>query len=197
MSIKRRLQVAVPLVAAGLAATACGGSSHSSAGAGSPGALSADAKSAATGDIPDTQNFLTFRGPGFSMRYPEGWAQKTTSGGVTFQDKNNLVRVTIGKGAPPTTASVSAAVQQLQATQSSLKITKTPAPLTIKGKPAVKVSYTTQSAPNSVTGKRVTLMVDRYSLDRAGKVAVVDLGTPVGVDNVDAYKMMIASFAWR
>ena len=48
-----------------------------------------------------------------------------------------------------------------------------------------------------MTGKRVTLMVDRYELARNGRLAVVDLGTPIGVDNVDAYRMMIQSFAWR
>ena len=63
--------------------------------------------------------------------------------------------------------------------------------------PAVKVTYTTQSAPNPVTGKRVTLTVDRYELAHAGRVAIVDLGTPVGVDNVDGYKRMIESFRWR
>jgi hypothetical protein len=62
---------------------------------------------------------------------------------------------------------------------------------------AVKAVYTTQSAPNPVTGKRVTLIVDRYELARNGRVAVVDLGTPKGVDNVDAYRMMIQSFTWR
>ena len=48
-----------------------------------------------------------------------------------------------------------------------------------------------------MTGKRVTLLVDRYELASAGRVAVIDLGTPRGVDNVDAYRMMINSFRWR
>jgi hypothetical protein len=72
-----------------------------------------------------------------------------------------------------------------------------PAPITISGTPAIKVVYSTESAPNSVTGKRVTLNVDRYYLSRSGKQAVVDLGSPVGVDNVDAYRLMIESFRWR
>jgi hypothetical protein len=58
------------------------------------------------------------------------------------------------------------------------------------------VTYTTQSAPNPVTGKQVTLMVDRYVLAHGRRVAVVDLGTPVGVDNVDAYRRMVESFKW-
>jgi len=57
--------------------------------------------------------------------------------------------------------------------------------------------YSTQSAPNPVTGKRVTLTVDRYYFSRAGNVATIDLGTPVGVDNVDAYRLMSESFRWR
>jgi len=45
-------------------------------------------------------------------------------------------------------------------------------------------------------GKRVTLVVDRYELAANGKKATVDLGTPKGVDNVDAYRLMIESFRW-
>jgi hypothetical protein len=41
------------------------------------------------------------------------------------------------------------------------------------------------------------LVVDRYTLGRAGRVATVDLGSPQGVDNVDAYRMMIESFRWE
>jgi hypothetical protein len=67
----------------------------------------------------------------------------------------------------------------------------------ISGAPAIHVVYSTESAPNPVTNKRVVLNVDRYYLSRSGKVAVVDLGTPVGVDNVDAYRLMIQSFRWR
>ena len=69
--------------------------------------------------------------------------------------------------------------------------------MTIAGAPTLKVTYTTVSAPNAVTGKRVTLVVDRYYLWHGGKRAIVDLGTPVGVDNVDAYRLMIQSFRWR
>ena len=72
-----------------------------------------------------------------------------------------------------------------------------PQAISLPGRPAYKVVYSTRSAPNAVTGKRVTLVVDRYYLWRAGRRAVVDLGTPRGVDNVDAYRLMIESFRWR
>lgn len=200
MSINRFAPTGAALVAAILVA-GCGGSSSKPASAGAStkaaGALSAEATSTATGDIPDNQNFLTFRDAkdGFSMRYPEGWAQKRAATGITFQDKNNLVRVDVHKGATPTVASVTAELAKLRAANPSLKA---PAPMqvSVKGRPAIKVTYTTRSAPNSVTGKRVTLTVDRYELAKGGRVAVLDLGTPVGVDNVDAYRLMSESFKW-
>src|SRR4051812_31024134 len=175
MSIKHLILIA----AAGAAAvTGCGSSSGSSttksAGSGSPDALSAEAKSAATGDIPDNQNFLTFSDAklGFSMKYPEGWAQKRSGGQVTFQDKNNLVRAAIGSGAAPTVASVKAELAKLKAKNPTLVVTQAPRAMTVKGKQGIKAVYTTQSAPNPVTGKRVTLMVDRYEFGKAGKLAV-------------------------
>jgi hypothetical protein len=124
------------------------------------------------------------------MKYPEGWAQQGSGAQVTFRDKNNIVRVLIRSGALP---SVTAARNELR----GVSVQAAPRSITIGGAPAVKVVYSTKSAPNAVTGKRVTLMVDRYYLSHAGKEAIVDLGTPVGVDNVDAYRMMIESFRWR
>jgi hypothetical protein len=200
MSINR-FAPPVAAFAAALLVAGCGGGSSKTASSGAsatpPGALSAEATSTATGDIPDNQNFLTFRDAkdGFSMRYPEGWAQKRSASGITFQDKNNLVRVDVRKGAAPTVASVTAELAKLKAANPSLEA---PAPkqVSVSGRPAIKVTYTTKSAPNTVTGKRVTLTVDRYELAQAGKVAVLDLGTPVGVDNVDAYRLMSESFKW-
>jgi hypothetical protein len=145
----------------------------------SPSPLAPEAQAAATGDIPDNQVFLTFRNAvaGYSMKYPEGWAQQGSGAQVTIREKNNIVRVVVSSGAKP---SVPGAQQ-----------------VTISGAPALKSVYRAQSAPNAVTGKRVTLVVDRYYLWHNGKRAVVDLGTPVGVDNVDAYRLMIESFRWH
>jgi hypothetical protein len=160
-----------------------------------PGALQAEANSAAAGDIPDNQVFLAFANHAarYSMKYPEGWAQQGNADQVTFRDKNNIVRIVIGREAVPTRASVRADVAHL----GSAKVESPPQALTISGRPAFKVVYSTESAPNAVTGKRVKLVVDRYYLWKGGRRAVVDLGTPVGVDNVDAYRLMIESFRWR
>jgi hypothetical protein len=160
-----------------------------------PGALQAEANSAAAGDIPDNQVFLVFvnHAARYSMKYPEGWAQQGNGDQVTFRDKNNIVRIVVGRGAAPTQAFVRADVAQL----GRARVESPPRAMTISGRPAFKVVYSTESAPNAVTGKRVTLVVDRYYLARDGRRAVVDLGTPQGVDNVDAYRLMIESFRWR
>jgi hypothetical protein len=160
-------------------------------------ALAADAKSAATGDIPDTQNFLTLKLPGLrlSMIYPEGWTVREASSGVSITDKNNLVHVSVTRGRTPTTASVDAQLAALKRSTPGLKANAAQA-FALNIGPAVKATYTTLSAPNPVTGKRILLTVDRYELARAGRLAIVDLGTPVGVDNVDAYRRMIESFKW-
>jgi hypothetical protein len=193
------LACAVALAAAALAAAGCGGSSSSSSSSSSrQSALAADARSAATGDIPDNQNFLTFADAkgGYSIRYPEGWAQSGAGRDVTFRDKNNLVHIVVASGNAPTVAAVRSELATLKRSSPTLQA-QAPQQVTIKGKPMVKVVYTTRSAPNPVTGKRVTLLVDRYELAKNGKRATVELGTPRGVDNVDAYRMMIESFTWR
>ena len=133
------------------------------------------------------------------MKYPEGWAQNGSGRSVVFRDKNNLVRVVIKNGPRPTPASARADMGALRAKTASLQF-HAPVQMTISGKPALKIVYTTESAPNPVTNKRVTLGVDRYYLWHAGKVAIVDLGSPIKpvlVDNVDAYRLMIQSFRWK
>ena len=190
---------------AGVAA-GCGSSSHTAASpattttaASGPtqgtGALQAEAQSAATGDIPDNQAFLvlTDAGAGYAIKYPEGWAQTGAGKRVVIRDKNNIVRVVVRSGGLPTAANVSREL----ATLPGVRVESRPAAYTLPNGPSVKVVYSTQSAQNAVTGKRVRLVVDRYYLAHNGKLAIVDLGTPQGVDNVDAYRLMIESFRWR
>jgi hypothetical protein len=199
------------LLAAVLSASGCGSSSSSNTTASSSSAsaggttspeggtaLAADAKSAATGDIPDSQNFLTLNDQHLrvAMIYPEGWTVQEAASGVSIKDKNNLVQITVSHGTALTAATVQAQLAALKQSTPNLTAGATQA-ISLKSGPAVKATYTTQSAPNPVTGKQVTLTVDRYVLAHRGRVAIVDLGTPVGVDNVDAYKRMIESFKWQ
>jgi hypothetical protein len=193
-----RTACTVALAAAALVAAGCGGSSSSSSSSSGQAALAADARSAATGDIPDNQNFLTFANAngGYSIRYPEGWAQSGGGKDVRFRDKNNLVHIVVTSGGAPSLTGVKSELAKLKGSAPTLQA-QAPQQVTIKGKRMVKVVYTTRSAANPVTGKRVTLLVDRYELAKNGTRATVELGTPRGVDNVDAYRMMIESFTWR
>ena len=161
---------------------------------GGPGALQAEANTAAAGDIPDNQVFLVYRNgrAGYSIKYPEGWAQQGSENTVVFRDKNNIVRIVVAPAKAPTAATVARELRLKGVT-----VQMTPQVIRLSGSRAFKVVYSTESAPNAVTGKRVTLVVDRYYLWRAGRRAVVDLGTPQGVDYVDAYRLMIESFRWR
>jgi len=157
--------------------------------------LQAEANAAAAGDIPDNQAFLVFHNAraGYSMKYPGGWAQYGSGKTVVFRDKNNIVRIDVGSGPTPTVATITQGLRRL----TGAHVVSAPQPMRVAGSRAYKVVYSTESAPNAVTGKRVTLIVDRYYLGRGSRRAVVDLGTPQGVDNVDAYRLMIESFRWR
>jgi len=195
-------RLALPVLAVAAAAAGCGGSSHKSpstdtspATTTSPAAaLRAEAASAATGDIPDNQVFVVYTDPSahYAIKYPEGWAQSGGRTNVVIRDKNNIVRIVVRKGP----AGVASATRELGAL-AGVKVVHAPQAQALPSGAAVKAVYSTQSAPNPVTGKRVTLMVDRYYVPHGGRVAIVDLGTPVGVDNVDAYRLMIQSFRWR
>lgn len=222
VSARSLLGASVALLAVALATTGCGGGKGSMAGgntsaattappptAASPGgtttttssdagALTAEAQQAAAGDIPDNQAFLTYRNPGggYSIKVPEGWARTGSGKRVTFRDKSNVVRIEVAAGSTATPAAAKAELARTARRTPSLR-SEPPTATTAGGKPVVKVVYSTASAPSPVTGKRVTLVVDRYYVPGVGKHAVVDLGTPQGVDNVDAYRLMIESFRWN
>lgn len=150
------------IAAAGLAA-GCGssGGGQSTAAGGI-----AEAQSAAGGDIPDNQTFLTYknRSAGYSISYPEGWTRTGSGNGVAFSEKDNSIHVTV-------------------------RISNRP--------PAAASTFTKPGPKDPVTGKRITLTVDRYEYASNGMLAILDLATPVGVDNVDAYKMISESFKWQ
>lgn len=215
-SFRVRVLAAASLVAV---AGACGSGSPASApssthagataqsGTTGAGALVAEAQQTAAGDIPDNQVFLVYRNHAvpYSMKYPEGWAVSAQGAATTIRDKNNLIRIVTRMGSRPTVGTVTAELARLQAQTPSLHAGTPSANPTcaIRGQkravPAasVRVDYSTLSAADPVTGKRVKLLVNRYYLFNAGHVVTVDEGTPQGVDNVDAYCLMISSFRWR
>jgi hypothetical protein len=216
MTHSRLLTIPVALLVLGAAAGGCGSSSKPPAAAptgpatrgSSPAtttaagaaasALTAEAQTKAAGDIPDNQVFLGFRNAaaGYSIQYPEGWLQHGRGQSVSFQDKNNRIRIVASAGPAFTAAFIRADLAALKSANASFQATA-PSSLELPAGPAFKVSYSTESAPDPVTNKRVTLQVDRYYVSMGGKRAIVDLGAATGVDNVDAYKMIIRSLRWH
>src|SRR2546423_6270605 len=110
------------------------GGSRSSASVATP-ALTGEAQSAAAGDIPDNQAFLTFRNraAGYSMKYPEGWARREARRTVTFRDKNNVVRISVATGGAATIAGAASEMARLRRSTPSLRFRR-PAVLVVGGK---------------------------------------------------------------
>jgi hypothetical protein len=132
------------------------------------GAVPSEAESLATGDIPDNQEFLTF------TDRPAGYAIKYPAGWARTGNGNDVTFREKGNV-------IHIAVH----------------PGSAKSGAGEKKTLTRKSAPDPVTGKSVPLLVDIYEYEKGGKVAVLELSTPEGVDNVDAYRMISESFKWR
>ena len=151
------------------------------------------------GDIPDNQAFVAYASPlGFSIKAPEGWARKESAGGVSFADKYGTVEVTISnKAAAPTLASVKTVeAAELEKNGRAVKIGAIKE-TTLPSGPAVRIRFTSNSEPNSVTGKKIRLESDRYLVAHAGQLATLTFSAPAGADNVDQWKLMSDSFAWK
>jgi hypothetical protein len=186
-----------PSTAASTPQTAPNPAGVPSCGSSTPSTAASEAASTAQGDIPDNQQFLSFANPsgGYSISYPEGWARSGNGNDVLFQDKSNTITIKVAAGSPPTPASVTAELGK-EASRDPCLTPGKPESTTAGANKVVKVTYTTEGQKSPVTGKRPKISVDRYVYFKGGKVATVDLATPVGVDNVDAYRMISESFRW-
>ncbi|MDX6637314.1 MAG: hypothetical protein QOJ01_825 [Solirubrobacterales bacterium] len=191
---RRSLVLATAL---GFALTGCGSSGSSTSTGAASATSTSEAQSAATGDIPDNQQFLSYRDrkAGYSVKYPEGWARTGAPADLTFADKDNQVHIAVTSGQAPNPAAAKAALLKSAAASSQLKV-KTATTMSIGGAPAVHITYEELGKSDPVTGKRLTIMVDRYVFAKGGQVATMDESTPVGVDNVDAYRLIAQSFKW-
>jgi hypothetical protein len=192
MTSKRLSIIAACMAAAVIALGACGGSSSKSKSGGGGG--ESEAASAASGDIPDNQVFLTFRDrkAGYSLSYPEGWSRRDGARDLTFRDKDNSVHLAVAKGGTPSPATV-----RSQLAGGARSVRTAPKRVRLRNGLAIKAVYAHLGPANPVTGKRPLLLVDRYVYARGHYVATLDLSTPKGVDNVDAYRMIANSFRWR
>jgi len=151
----------------------------------------------ANGDIADTATYLTYHGAGFSLQYVEGWGILKGGGqAVRISDKDSAEVVSISPGK---TSVATLAGQDLTRFQHTLPQFHLFARRTVQLAPGVAayLQYRTLSAQDPVTGKRVPVVVDRYYVPGPGRQAIVSLSTPVGVDNVDAFRRISRSFRWK
>jgi hypothetical protein len=138
----------------------------------------------APGDIPDNQAFVAYSPPSglYTVKVPEGWARSESATTTTFSDKFNSI--TIGTTAPPAESAPCFAPKDTTS-------------VTRKGGTAKLVTYQADSPPDPVTGKVVRDDVERYEFSRNGTVVVLTLAGAAGSDNVDPWKIVTDSFAWR
>jgi hypothetical protein len=151
------------------------------------------------GDIPDNQVFVLYRSPlGFSIKVPEGWARRETTGSVTFTDKYNVVGIGVSPRAqPPTLEDLrTGELRELQKIGRAVSVSALRSVDLPSGR-AFVVSYKSNSERNPVTSKEIRLDNERYFLWKDGKLATLTLSAPSGADNVDQWQLMATSFGWR
>ena len=151
------------------------------------------------GDIADDQAFVTYKAPqGYSLKVPEGWARTDGKDGASFADKYGRVDVLLKPASSaPTVASVRAGeAAELEKTGRAVQISGITEVKLISG-PAVKIVYTANSEPNSVTNKQIRLESERFLMVHGDKLALVTFSAPDGADNADQWVLMSNSFAWQ
>lgn len=151
------------------------------------------------GDIPDDQVFVTYDSQsGFSLKVPEGWSRTASDHGVRFFDKyDEIVASYATVSTAPTVASArNAEVPELEKAGHAVKVTAVKAVKLAAG-PAIRIDYLANSAPNSVTNKRIRLEHERFILFKSGKTVTLDLAAPAGADNVDQWRLISNSLQWK
>jgi hypothetical protein len=193
------------ILAAGVAAlalgvTACGSSSSSSGTASSPAAKPSAPEVSPAGDIPDNQAYVPFAPPGggFAVKVPEGWSRSSAGGAVTFTDKLNAIRVESAAATSPLTVQAARQTElpKLAASVPGFQAGSVSA-VTRSAGSAVRMTYQAKAKANAVTGKAGTDAVERYVFFHNGKRIVLTLSGPKGADNVDPWKIVTNSVAWR
>src|SRR5436190_2531619 len=194
-SMRRGLTASAVLLALG--AGACGSSSSGGSATQAPNPNAKE--SSPPGDIPDNQAFVRFTPPGggFSVKVPEGWAQRKAGGAVAFTDKLNTIRIESRAASAPLTVQ-KARGGELSSLAHSVKGFKAGKVSTVSRKAgtAVRITYLASSSADPVTGKTVTDAVERYVFFHKGRAVVLTLSGPKGADNVDPWRLVTDSVRW-
>jgi hypothetical protein len=154
------------------------------------------AESNPPGDIPDNLAFVPYANAAGRYRFthPEGWAEQVAGTHVLFTDKLNGVTADVGSlTSPPTVPEAQANdVPELRRTQPAFEL-RSVTTVSAPGGSGVRIVYRRNSTPDAVTGRRYRDEVERYELVSHGREVVIEMYGPVGADNVDAYRTMLAS----
>jgi hypothetical protein len=164
------------------------------------GGAPASSETSPTGDIPDSQAYVTFTpdAGAYSVKIPEGWSRTASGSNITFSDRLNSVRIdTQPAGQAPTIESATAGeVPVLRSTVPGFSLQDITGVHRSAGD-AVRIRYQADSQPSSVTNRTARLAVERYEFWRAGVQATITLSSPLGADNTDPWRVITDSFAWR
>jgi hypothetical protein len=181
------------------AATTPAATSTAAAPGASPTEKPAPVDSAVPGDIPDTTQFVAHRSDAghFTIKAPEGWAERSGRSSVTYTGTTNMINVTWtpAAAAPTVQSATSQEVPRLQQSERAFRLGNVSA-VTLPAGAAVEITSKANSEPNPVTGKQYLLDVVRYELWKSGTEAVITLSSPAGADNVDPWATVAKSFAW-
>jgi hypothetical protein len=140
------------------------------------------------GDIPDTQAFVTYAGPGYSVLVPEGWARTQRGSRVTFTANANSESIDIGSARLG---------EDIRKRLGALGTITVRSGIRFGGGSGSIITFRSQSKPNPVTGKSVALDNTVYVSTRNGKRAILALSAPAGADNADQWSKIAASFRWK
>lgn len=193
----------VLVAGAGAGAAACSSSSSStssSSSSSSPSPSGVPKETNPPGDIPDTQVYVPWSpsGGGYTVKVPEGWSRTTQGSATVFADKYNSVRVEqVAATSAPTVQSVRTTdIPAIQAKSKGFSLVNVSVVQRMGGS-AVLAEYHADSPPDQVTGKSVTLDVQRYVFYKPGKGEVVlTLSGASNADNVDPWRTVTDSFRW-
>jgi hypothetical protein len=198
--MRAKTTVGVALAAALLAA-GCGSGAGSSSHASATKPVNPNGREVnPPGDIPDNQAFVRFAPAGapFSVKVPEGWSRTGGGSRVTFAANLNSITVEYRRAAGAVTAA-SARRSDVAALARSAKRFKLESIGVVRRNPgtAVRIRYLALGKPDALTGKVRLDAAERYLFMHGGTEVVLTLAGPKGADNVDPWRTVTDSLAWK
>lgn len=151
------------------------------------------------GDIPDNQAFVAFSPAGgtFTVRVPEGWARTAKADAIVFTDKYNSIAInSMGTTVAPTPDSVRAVGLTDVSSDPTFRLLDVSTVIRKAGG-GVLAKYEIGSTANKVTGKKALLAVERFVFFHNGTTVLLTLSGAKGADNVDPWRTVSDSLAWK